>query len=105
MVAAQQVEITAHNSKTISDADHEFIQKQFITLAQADKTANTCISHAQDKAATIVCLNAAISTVNQINDEGGTFLKSPSAQANFNMALTSIKGILQTIETTIGGGQ
>lgn len=105
MTAAQQVEITAHNSKLVSDSDHEFIQKQFITLAEADKAANSCISQAANTGAVIVCLNTAISTVDQINQQGGTFIKSPSAQANFNLALTSVKSILQTIETTMGGGQ
>lgn len=103
MQSAQQGEIAAHNSGLIPDADHQFIQKQFITLAEADKAANACISAAPNKGAVISCLNAAINTVDGINKEGGTFLKSPAAQANFTLALTSIKSILQTIEVTLGG--
>lgn len=103
MNAAQRVEISAHNSRMIPDSDHQFIQKQFITLAEADKAANTCISQAANHGAVIACVNTAIATVDQINQQGGTFLKSESAKANFNMALTSIKSILQTISVTLGG--
>ena len=103
MQSAQQGEIAAHNSKLITDEEHAFIQRQFISLAEADKAANLCISQAQNKGAVISCLNAAVSAVDSINQNGSTFLKSPAAQANFNLALTSVKSILQTIEATMGG--
>ena len=103
MQSAQQGEIAAHDNHLIPDNEHDFIQRQFITLAEADKAANLCISQAQNKGAVISCLNAAINTVDGINKEGGTFLKSPAAQANFTLATTSIKSILQTIEVTLGG--
>jgi len=105
MQSAQQGEIAAHNSGLIPDPEHQFIQKQFITLAEADKAANACISAAPNKGAVIACLQTAVNTVDGINTEGGTFLKSPAAQANFTLALTSIKSILQTIEVTLGGAQ
>ena len=105
MQSAQQGEIAAHNSGLIPDAEHQFIQKQFITLAESDKAANACIAAAPNKGAVIACLNTAVNTVDSINQEGGTFLKSPAAQANFTLALTSIKSILQTIEVTLGGAQ
>ena len=103
MQSAQQGEIAAHNSGLIPDADHQFIQKQFITLAETDKAANLCIQQAPNKGAIISCLNVAVNTVDGINKEGGLALKSPSAQANFSLAMTSIKGILQSIEVTLGG--
>jgi len=103
--AAQDGEIAAHSSGLIPDNEHQFIQKQFITLAEADKAANACISAAPNKGAVIACLNTAVNTIDGINQEGGTFLKSPAAQANFTLALTSIKSILQTIEVTLGGAQ
>lgn len=109
MQSAQQGEIAAHNNHLIPDNEHQFIQKQFITLAEADKAANACISAAPNKGAVIACLDTAVATVDGINREGGTFLKSPAAQANFTLALTSVKSILQTIEATLGapinGGQ
>jgi len=105
MQSAQQGEIAAHNSGLIPDAEHQFIQHQFISLAEADKAANACIAAAPNKGAVIACLQTAVNTVDSINQEGGTFLKSPAAQANFTLALTSIKSILQTIEVTLGGAQ
>ena len=105
MDSAQQAEIAAHNTHLIPDADHAFIQQQFITLGRADKAANDCISAAPNKGAVIVCINTAVATVDQINQEGGTHLKSDAAKANFNLALTSIKSILQSISVTLGGGQ
>lgn len=105
MRSAQEGEISAHNSGLIPDAEHQFIQKQFVTLAETDKATNDCISAAPNKGAVIHCLDTAVQTVEGINKEGGTFLKSPAAQANFSLALTSVKGILQTIEVTLGGGQ
>jgi len=103
MQSAQQGEIAAHNSKLIPDEEHQFIQRQFITLAETDKAANACISAAPNKGAVVSCLDTAVKAVDSINQEGGTFLKSPAAQANFTLALTSIKSILQTIEVTLGG--
>jgi hypothetical protein len=105
MTAAQQVEITAHNQQLIPDSEHAFIQKQFKSLAEVDKTANTCISAAATKGAVVICINAAVDQVEQINQQGGLYLKSPTAQSDFSMAIASIKGILQTISVTLGGAQ
>ena len=101
--AAQDGEIAAHNQKLLSDEDHQFIQRQFITLAEADKATNLCISQAANKGAVINCLNTAVNTVDGINKEGGTFIKNPNTQATFNLTLTSVKSILQTIIAVMGG--
>jgi hypothetical protein len=41
--------------------------------------------------------------VDGIAKEGGLYLKSPNAQASYSLTMTSIKGILQSIELTLGG--
>lgn len=103
MQAAQQGEIAAHNSGLIPDADHQFIQHQFITLAETDKAANLCIQQASNKGAVLSCLQTAVNTVDGIQKEGGLGLKSDKAKAEFSLYLTSIKGVLDAIIVSFGG--
>jgi hypothetical protein len=103
MQSAQQGEIVAHNSGLIPDADHQFIQRSFQSLAEADKAANDCIGGATTKGAVLSCLNAAVNAVDGIQKEGGLALKSDNAKANFSFAITSIKGVLDAIIASFGG--
>jgi hypothetical protein len=103
MQAAQQGEIAAHNQHLIPDNEHQFIQQQFISLAEADKAANLCVSQATNKGAVISCLNAAIGGVDSIYQNGGLFLKSQTARNNFSIAIIGVRGVLSAIEATLGG--
>lgn len=103
MQSAQQAEIAAHNTGLIPDQDHQFIQRQFITLAEADKAANVCIEGAASKGAVLSCLQTATTAVDGIGKEGGLGLKSDKAKAEFSLYITSIKGVLDAIVVSFGG--
>ena len=103
LLAAQQVESAAHQQGLISNADDAFIQQQFVSLSTIGNTVDTCIGNASATGAAVTCLNTAITAVDQINTQGGTYLKSTTAKADFELGITAVRTVLASIETVIGG--
>lgn len=101
--AAQQGEIAAHNQALIPDNEHQFIQQQFLTLAQADKAVNACVAQANSKGAVLSCLNTALATVDSIYQSGGLYLKSQTARNDFSIGITGVRAVLASIEASLGG--
>jgi len=109
----QQGEILAYNQgKTcagqqgcvvISDADHLFIQQSVETVYRLDKTTNACIGSAGTDAAAATCATSAISTIDQLQADGVTHIKSASAKQDFALAMIAAKTTLNVIATMLGG--
>lgn len=87
----------------IPDADHLFIQQSVSTLAQLDKTTNTCIGDASTTAAAVTCANSAIATIDQLQNDGALRIKSVQAKQNFQLAMIGAKTALTVITTILGG--
>jgi len=100
---AQQGEIVAHNQGLIPDADHQFVQQEFENLGQVGKTVDACIGSASGKAGVFTCLNSAISSVDQMQQQGTLNLKSTNAKQTFSTVISGVRGVLATIEATLGG--
>lgn len=103
LLAAQQVETTAHQQGLISNQDDLFINTQFHSLAVVGQTADSCVKNANTQGSAITCLSAAINGVDQINSQGGSFLKSATAQQYFQTGISAVRTVLAAIETAIGG--
>jgi hypothetical protein len=101
--ALQQGEISAHQQGLIPDGDHKFVEQQLLSLSQAGKTADACIRTAVNTAGDVACINNVVNTVDQINSQGGLYLKSDKAKTEFQTAMASIKTVLESIEITLGG--
>lgn len=111
----QQGEIAAYNQGkqcvssgaqgciVISDADHLFIQQSVQTIAQLDKTTNTCIAAAPNTGAAVTCASSAISTISQLEADGNTHIKSAQAKQAFDIAMVGANTALQVITTILGG--
>jgi hypothetical protein len=99
--AAQQVEITAYQQQLITQADHDFIETQFKSLATAGLAADTCIKSASAKTAALTCLSTYATAVQTIGAQD-VGIKSSNAQATFNLTITSIEGVLSALETELG---
>jgi hypothetical protein len=99
--AAQQVEITAHNNTLISDADHQFIETQFNNLGQLGLATDSCIGKASTKTAAIACLQAYTTGAQNIGAQS-VGIKSAQAQAEFNLTITSVEGVLDALQTELG---
>ncbi len=87
----------------IPDADHLFIQQSVSTIAQLDRTTNTCIGDAGSAKVAVTCANSAIATINQLQDDGALRLKSPQAKQDFALAMIGAKTALTIISTILGG--
>lgn len=97
----ETAEISAHQQGLIPDADHQFIQTEILALAQLGKTTDACIGTAGSAAGAVTCLQTAATTVSQIQAEGATRLKSPQAQQDFNIALTGMKTVLDSLAVVL----
>jgi hypothetical protein len=97
LLAAQKADVAAHDQGLYSDADHVFIEQQFLTIARLDKATNACILKATDTPGTVVCLSSATDTLDQINAEGGSYLKSDHARLEFASVITGIRTTLASI--------
>ena len=86
----------------ISDSDHVFIEQQMATLGQAGTAVDVCIANANSNSAVSTCITTILNTVTQINAEGGTYLKSPTAKTDFSLAMTGLQAALESIQTMIG---
>jgi PBP1b-binding outer membrane lipoprotein LpoB len=100
---AQQAEIAAHGQGLIPDADHIFVQQQFSTIAKLGKTTDSCILNTTTTAGTVDCLNSAVATIDQINSSGGLYLKSAKAKEDFALTMTSVRAVLASVATVLGG--
>ena len=101
----QQGEISSHNAGLIPDADHQFIQKELLTVATLGKTADLCIKDTTNTAGIVTCLNTAASSIDQINTDGGLYLKSDKAKTTFQIAMIGVKTTLNSIAATLGGAK
>jgi hypothetical protein len=119
--AAEQAEIQTYNqgqqcvSAAVTDAqkavcivipqaDHAFIQKQFISIGTVGKTLDTCIRLTTGGNAGIVaCANTASATVTSLNDQGALYLKSDRAKTIFGGVMSAVNLGIQTIATVLGG--
>lgn len=99
----ETAEIAAHNQGLIPDADHQFIQKEVLTISALGKTTDSCIGGAGTTAGAVVCINTAVTQITQIEADGGLYLKSASAQQQFSIATNAVKTVLLAVETTLTG--
>jgi len=103
VVAFQQGEIVAHNQGVVSDADHLFIQKELLTVSTVGKTLDSCILSTTTTAGDIACIQTASTAVDQINSDGGLYIKSANAKADFQAAMAALKISLTAISQVLGG--
>ena len=95
-------EIAAYQQGLIPVADHQFIQKEVATVAALGKTTDSCIGAAGTPGGAVSCINTALNEIDQINADGGLYLKSAAAKQDFTLAMTGIKTVLVSIETMLG---
>ena len=99
----QQGEIAAHTAGLIPEVDHVFVQKELLTVSVLGKTTDSCIRSATDTPGVISCLNSAVTAIDQINSDGGLYLKSDKAKTTFQLAMIGVKTTLASISATLGG--
>jgi len=114
---SQQAELTVFNNGqsclqtaadklsciVITTQEHVFIEEQFKTLAEADKTLDSCIRVATNTAGIVTCVNSAVVTVDQLNSQGALYLKSDKAKSTYAAVMTAVKLGIQTVSTVLGG--
>ena len=98
----QNAEIAAHQQGLISDADHQFIQKELLTVATLGQTTDSCIAAAANSTGAVGCISTAVTEIDQINADGGLYIKSATAKQDFSIAMTGVKTVLVSIETMLG---
>ena len=99
----QQGEIVAYQQGAIPVADHQFIQKELKTVATVGKTLDSCILTTTTNAGIVACADTAVSAVDQINTDGGLYLKSDKARTRFQLAMVGVKTAISVIATIFGG--
>jgi hypothetical protein len=102
LVGFENAEVAAHDAKLIPDDDHTFIQHSMLTLGQAGKAADVCIKNSATPQGDVSCIDTVVTTVDQINATGGTYLKSAKAKSDFQIAMSSVKTVLVSIEAVLG---
>jgi len=100
---AQQAEIVSYQQHLIPIQDHLFIQHQFSSIGTLGQTTDTCILNSTNTSGAVTCINAAVVAVDQINTNGGLYLKSDKAKQDFSMTILSIRTILASIAQALGG--
>jgi hypothetical protein len=98
----QSSEIALYSQGLVSTDDHRFIQTNIATVAALGKTTDACIKAAGNKTAIGGCLNTAVLEIDQINTNGGLYIKSDQAKKDFQLAMTGVKSVLLTVETMLG---
>lgn len=99
----QQGEIASYKAGLIPATDHVFIEKELIVVATLGKTADSCIRVSTNTSGVVTCLNTAATAIDQINTDGGLYLKSDKAKTTFQLAMIGVKTTLASISATIGG--
>jgi hypothetical protein len=87
----------------ISDEDHLFIQQSLQTIFTLDKTVNTCIGTAGTKTAAVTCTDTAVASIDQLQAEGLTHIKSVPAKQDYSLVMISVKSALTIIKTMLEG--
>ena len=101
VVAFQKSEISSFQAGLVPAADHQFIEAQLVTVGQLGLTLDSCIRTATTSAGTVACVNTATATINQINTDGGLYIKSAGAKQDFQLAMTSLNAALAVLTTVI----
>lgn len=101
----ETAEIAAHQQNLIPDDDHQFIQREVLALATLGKGTDSCIAAAANVNGAVSCIRTAVTAVDAINADGALNLKSVKAKQDFTIAMSSVKTVLLTIETTLNGTQ
>ena len=99
----QQGEIVAYQQGLIPATDHQFIQKELVTVGTVGKTLDTCIRLTTTDSGIVSCANTATSALDQINTDGGLYIKSTSAKQDFALAIIGTKTAIAVIGTIFGG--
>lgn len=99
----QDAEILAYQSHLVPDADHQVIQESFMALGRASTAADSCLGAASTSEGILACVNSVVSTVDTLNSDGVTHLKSAEAKADFTAAMQSVKASLSVITAVVGG--
>jgi len=87
----------------IQDSDHLFIQQSIQTIAELDKSTNTCIGSAGTAAGAVTCANSAIVTITQLQADCDLRIKSAQAKQDFDLAMIGARTALNIISTILGG--
>lgn len=103
VVAFQQGEIIAHEQGVVSNADHIFIQKELKNVSVVGKALDSCILSATTAAGDVACIQTATTAIDQINADGGLYIKSAKAQADFQTSMGALKIALTAISQVLGG--
>lgn len=113
--SAQQAEIAAYQQGkacnasgasgciVISDTDHHFIEQQFGSLATMGKALDSCIRTSTTNAGAVACISTATSAIDEINSQGGLYIKSAAAKQDFQTAMAALKVALIAVSQVIGG--
>jgi len=99
----QQGEIVAFQQGAIPQADHAFIQKELLTVATVGKALDSCILTTTSNPGIVACANTAVGAIDQINTDGGLYLKSDKARTTFQLAMIGVKTAISVIATIFGG--
>lgn len=99
----ENAEIAAHSQGLIPNADHVFVQREVATLAAMGKTTDSCIAGAGSTTGAVACINTAVTQIDKINADGALYLKSTTAKQDFSIAMSGVKTVLLSIETTLTG--
>lgn len=101
--AAQTAEITAHEQGQVTDADHQFIEKEFLAVSIVGKTLDSCIGITTSTAGDLACISTATAQLDQINNDGGLYIKSDQAKQTFQATMAALKVALVAISQVLGG--
>lgn len=97
----QEAETVAHDNKLIPDGDHAFIQQQLQSITVLNSTAITCVQSTTTPAGVVPCIDTAIAALDGIEQQGGLYLKSDKAKADFKLAMEAAKIALAVIGTVL----
>ena len=94
--------VWCHNPES-KDAGPQVVFDERRCLGGLHQCAVSCRKGALTKTGLIGCVNLSIATIDNLNADGALHLKSARAKADFALAMVSVKGVLTTITTMLGG--
>jgi hypothetical protein len=101
VVAFQKAEISSYQAGLIPAPDHQFIEAQLVTVGQLGLALDSCIRTATNSAGTVACVGVMTASINEINTQGGLYLKSAGAKQDFQLAMTSLNAALAVLTTVL----
>lgn len=101
--AVQASEIAAHDSKLVDDEAHVDIQRIFIDVANSGKELDNAVNVAHSKPSAVIALRASVDSLDRLLNEGVVKIKDDKTRAEISIAIIGAKGLLNTIESVIGG--